>query len=63
MIPSDDPVSHGKEVDLRLFVDYDHSGEQFTKHSRTGCVIYLNMANIVWFSKCQPTVESSVFGG
>jgi hypothetical protein len=47
---------------LRLFVDSDHAGEQFTRRSRTGCVIYLNMAPIVWFSKRQPTVESSVFG-
>jgi hypothetical protein len=25
-------------------------------------LLYLNMAPIVWFSKCQPTVESSIFG-
>jgi hypothetical protein len=62
MIPSDAPVPRGKEVDLRLFVDSDHAGEQFTRRSRTGFVIYLNMAPIVWFSKRQPTVESSVFG-
>jgi hypothetical protein len=62
MIPSDDPVPHGKEVDLRLFVDSDHAGEQFTRRSRIWCVIYLNMAPNVWFSKRQPTVESSVFG-
>jgi hypothetical protein len=61
-IPSDAPVIRGKEVDLRLFVDYDHDGEQFTRLSRTGCVIYLSMAPIVWFSKRQPTVESNVFG-
>jgi hypothetical protein len=61
-IPSDDPVSRGKEVDLLLFVDSDHAGEQFTRRSRTGFVIYLNMAPLVWFSKRQPTVESSVFG-
>jgi hypothetical protein len=47
---------------LRLFVDSDHAGEQFTSRSRTGFVIYLNMAPIVWFSKRQPTVESSFFG-
>jgi hypothetical protein len=29
---------------------------------RTGFVIYLNMAPIVWFSKHQSNVESSVFG-
>jgi hypothetical protein len=62
MTPSDAPIPCGKEVDLRLFVDSDHSGEQFTRRSRTGFVIYLNMAPIVWFSTRQPTVESSVFG-
>jgi hypothetical protein len=45
-----------------LFVDSDHAGEKFTRLSRTVFVIYLNMAPIVWFSKRQPTVESSVFG-
>jgi hypothetical protein len=29
MIPSDAPVSRVKEVELRLFVDSDHAGEQF----------------------------------
>jgi hypothetical protein len=33
---SDAPVSRGKEVDLRLFVDSDHAGEKFTRRSRTG---------------------------
>jgi hypothetical protein len=61
MIPSDAPVPRGKDVDLCLFVDSDHAGEQSTRSSRTGFVIYLNMAPIVWFSKRQPTVESSVF--
>jgi hypothetical protein len=62
IIPSDAPVPRGKEVDLRLFVDSDHAGEKFTRRSRIGIFIYLNMAPIVWFSKRQPTVESSVFG-
>jgi hypothetical protein len=56
------PVTRGKSIDLRLFVDYDHAGEHFTRRLRTGFVIYLNMAPIVWFSKRQPNVESSVFG-
>jgi hypothetical protein len=62
MIPSDAPFPRGKEVYLLLFVDSDHAGEKFTRRSRTGFVIYLNMAPIVWFSKRQPTVESRVFG-
>jgi hypothetical protein len=58
MITSDAPVTRGKEVYLRLFVDSDHDGEQFTRRSRTGFVIYLNMAQHVWFSK---RVSSSTF--
>jgi hypothetical protein len=61
-IPPNAPVTRGKEIDLRLFVDSDHAGEHFTRRSRTGFVIYLNMAPIMWFSKRHPTVESSVFG-
>jgi hypothetical protein len=45
-----------------LFVNSDNAGDQFTRRSRTGFVIYLNMAQLVWFSKRQPTVESSVLG-
>jgi hypothetical protein len=62
MIPKDAPIPRVKEVDVRLFVDSDHAGEQFTRRSKTGFVIYLKMAPIVWFSKSHPTVESSVFG-
>jgi hypothetical protein len=61
-IPPNVPFTRGKEIDLRLFVDSDDAGEHFTRRSRTGFVIYLNMAPIVWFSKRKPTVESSVFG-
>jgi hypothetical protein len=51
------PVTRGKAIDLCFFVDSYHTGEHFTRRSRTGFVIYLNMAPIVWFSKRQPTVE------
>jgi hypothetical protein len=60
--PPNAPVRRGKEIDLRLFVEYDHAGEHFTRRSRTGFVIYLDMVPIMWFYKRQPTVESSVFG-
>jgi hypothetical protein len=61
-IPPNAPKPRGKEVDLRLFVDSDHAGDQRVRRSRTGFLIYLNMAPIVWFSKRQPTIETSVFG-
>jgi hypothetical protein len=62
MISSDAHVPRGKGVDLHLFVDSDHALEQFTRRSRTGFVIYLNIAPVVWFSKHQQNVESTVFG-
>jgi hypothetical protein len=61
-IPPNAPVTILKAIDLHLFVDSNHVGEHFTCRSRTGFVIYLNMAPIVLFSKRQPTVQASVFG-
>ena len=61
-IPSDAPEALGKAVDLRLYVDSDHAGEKLTRRSRTGCLIYMQSALIVFHSKRQSTVETSVFG-
>ena len=56
------PTPLGKEVDLRMMVDSDHAGDKLTRRSHTGFLIYCNMALIVWLSKKQPTIETSVFG-
>jgi len=62
-IPPNAAKIRGKEVDLRLYVDSDHAGEEVTRCSRTGFFIFLNMApSVVWFSKRQPTIKTSVFG-
>ena len=61
-IPPNAPEPRGKDVDLRMFVDSDHAGDKRTRRSRTGFIIFLNMAPIVWFSKKQATIETSVFG-
>ena len=61
-IPSNAPLPRGKEIDLRLFVDSDHAGDLRTRHSRTGFFIFMNMSPIVWYSKKQSTIETSVFG-
>ena len=52
----------GKDIDLRLFVDSDHANDQRTRRSRTGFLVFLNMAPVIWYSKKQPTIETSVFG-
>jgi hypothetical protein len=58
----DMPPSLGKEVDLRMMVDSDHAGEKRTQHSCTGFIIFCNLAPIIWLSKQQATIETSVFG-
>ena len=45
-----------------MFVDSDHAGEKLTRRSRTGYILYVNMAPVAWFSKRQSTIETSVFG-
>jgi hypothetical protein len=61
-IPPDMPPPLGKDVDLRIMVDSDHAGEKKTRCSRTGFIIFCNSAPIIWLSKQQATIESSVFG-
>ena len=61
-IPNNMPEPRGKDIDLRLFVDADHAGDMVTRRSRTGFFIYMNMALVSWYSKKQPTIETSVFG-
>ena len=42
--------------------DADHAGDQLTRRSRSGHIVFLNMAPTDWLSKKQPTCETSVFG-
>ena len=61
-IPDKAPNPRGKDVDLNIFVDSDHTGDSVTRRSRTGIFIFLNMAHVSWYSKKQITIETSVFG-
>ena len=60
--PPNAPEPRGKSLIMRAFVDADHAGDQKTRRSRTGFLIYLNMAPIIWYSKKQSRLETSVFG-
>jgi hypothetical protein len=40
----------------------DHAGEKRTRCSRTGFIIFCNLTPIIWLSKQQATIETSVFG-
>ena len=56
------PRPLGASVQLTMFVDADHAGNQVTRRSHTGILIFGNLAPIQWLSKKQNTVESSTFG-
>jgi len=61
-IPPDLPESLAEPVVISVYVDADHAGDESTRRSHTGIVIYLNSAPIVWYSKKQATVETSSYG-
>lgn len=61
-IPPNVPVPLGKGVRLYIFVDANHAGDTITRRSRTGIIIFVNMAPISWLSQRQATVEASTFG-
>ena len=49
-------------AEITAFVDSDHTGDLITTRSRTGILIYINWAPIIWHSKCQNSIETLTFG-
>jgi hypothetical protein len=62
LIPPNAPIPKGKAVQMITFVESDHAGDLLTRRSRTGVLIYLNRAPILWYSKKQNSAEASTFG-
>ena len=60
--PSDMPKPRGRAVQTTCFVDSDHAGDLVSRRSRTGVLIFIGMAPILWYSKKQGSIESSSFG-
>ena len=61
-VPENAPVPLGKEFIMRAHVDADHAGDKLARRSRTGYIVFLNMAPIYWLSKKQTAIETSSFG-
>ena len=61
-LPPDMPEPRGREVQITTFCDSDHAGDTTTRRSRTGVLIFVNMAPVIWYSKKQTSVETSSFG-
>ncbi|CAJ1932999.1 unnamed protein product [Cylindrotheca closterium] len=62
VLPPDMPDALGRVVKIVMFVDASHASNLVTRQSRTGVLILLNHAPIVWYSKKQNAVETSSFG-
>jgi len=62
VIPPNAPKPRGNPVQTTAFVDANHAGNQITRRSHSGILIYCNSSPIVWYSKAQATVETSTFG-
>ena len=60
--PPDAPEPLGNGVQMTWFFDADHAGDLLTRRSRTGILLYLNRAPILWYSKKQNSFETSTFG-
>ena len=56
------PRPRGKSVSTQLFVEANHAGENTTRRSMTGILIFFNRALIIWHIKRQNGVETSTFG-
>jgi hypothetical protein len=52
----------GKDLDVFMMCDSDRAGDKRTRRSRTGFLIFCNMALIDRVSKKQATIVTSVFG-
>ena len=47
---------------MTCWEDSDHAGDVVSRRSRTGVLIFLNSAPILWYSKKQTSIETSSFG-
>ncbi len=52
----------GKVVDLRMFVDSEHAGDQCTCQLHRIFLLYLNNVLIQWYSKRESAIEMYTFG-
>ena len=61
VLPPNMPQPRGRGFVIRCFVDADHAGDEITRRSRTGFIVYINNAPVYWYSKRQGSVESSTY--
>ena len=62
LIPPDLPEPRGRAAQTTAFVDSDHAADLVSRRSRTGVLIYLLSAPVIWYTKKQGSIETSSFG-
>ncbi len=55
------PEATGKVMDLHMFIDGDHAGDQFTQKCFVCFLMYLDSSLISWYSKRQSTIQKCTF--
>ena len=61
-LPANAPKSRGLGFITNAYVDSDHAGDNITRRSRTGFIIFLNSAPVYFTTKKQGGIETSSFG-
>ena len=61
-LPARMSVPPGPLMNMRVYVDSNHTGDLVAWQSRTGFDVFLNNAPIYWSSKKQTMCETSTFG-
>ena len=61
-VPPNAPEARGLPVSVSMFVDASHAGNRKDRRSQTGVLIFINKSPTHWYSKRQPSVETSTFG-
>ena len=61
-LPPNMPEPRGQSMRMICYVDSDHAGDNVTRRSRTGFLVFLQSAPIYWMSKKQTSIETSSFG-
>ena len=60
-LPHRMPKPRGRSVTTTAYLDASHAANKMTRRFRTGFVIFMNRAPIIWYSKLRQTVETSTF--
>ena len=60
--PFDMPKPKGKAVVTSGFFNSSHASCLVTRRSTTCVLLFLNNRHIMWYSKCQNCVETSIYG-